>query len=421
MSFSLHRRKNSPYWYAHFRTPDPDRPGELKQHLKSTKATSKEDAKAKAREIEEATLLESGAGNDKSRRIYALLKQAADIAAKGHLNEARGRKLLSDMIQISTGKGIKSYTVREWFAACLADKEKANAAGTYLRYKGVVNQFMDFLPAERADGNLMILTPEDIRDFRDAELASGKSPNTVNDAVKTLRTSLNKARRQQILLSNPAEAVETLPEDGIEKAVFTASDLTKLLSVAGGSWRGVILFGYYVGANLRDITNLRWSQVDLEKGTVSYSRKKTGRAVMVPLHTQLSDWLLDAATSDDPNAPVFPDLAGKSTAGKSGLSMKFGRLMKQAGLKGESVAPAKGAPGEKTKGRARNTLTFHSLRHSFNSAMANAGVLQEVRQKLTGHSSASTNAVYTHHDIENLRNAVNLVPQISDQVGGGDE
>ena len=35
-------------------------------------------------------------------------------------------------------------------------------------------------------------------------------------------------------------------------------------------------------------------------------------------------------------------------------------------------------------GRKRSSLSFHSLRHSFNSAMANTGVTQEIRQRLTG-------------------------------------
>lgn len=413
VQFSLHQRSGSPYWYVFFRTPDPKRPGKLKQHFKSTKATTKKEATEKAQKIIEAAKREAGAGDDKSKAIYGLLREAADLATKGHLNEAQGRVFLSEMIRISTGKGMKSYTVREWFSEWLKDKQKANAEGTYVRYLGVVKQFLDFLPIERADGNLMSLTAEDIRDFRDAEHASGKSPNTVNDAVKTIRTSLNKARRQQVLLSNPAEAVEMLTEDEIEKAVFSPSDLRKLLSVAENGWKGVILAGYYTGANLRDITNMRWHQIDLAGGLIRYKRQKTGREIVLPIHSQLADWLIELPSPDDPKAFVFPDLAGKSTAGKSGLSMKFGRLLKDAGLSGEEIAPAEADGEEKTKGRKRNTLTFHSLRHSFNSAMANAGVLQEVRQKLTGHSSAAMNANYTHHEMEVLRAAVNAVPGLS--------
>jgi site-specific recombinase XerD len=63
-------------------------------------------------------------------------------------------------------------------------------------------------------------------------------------------------------------------------------------------------------------------------------------------------------------------------------------------------------------GRKNSSLSFHSLRHSFNSAMANAGVSVEIRQKLIGHSSAQMNAQYTHHELEPLRAAVALIPSI---------
>jgi integrase len=105
-------------------------------------------------------------------------------------------------------------------------------------------------------------------------------------------------------------------------------------------------------------------------------------------------------------APVFPGLAGKSGAGKSGLSMQFKRIMERAKIKGRLLREANGA------GRSQSSLSFHSLRHSFNSAMANAGVSSEVRQKLTGHSSAKMNAQYTHHELEELRIAVSVIPSI---------
>jgi integrase len=44
--------------------------------------------------------------------------------------------------------------------------------------------------------------------------------------------------------------------------------------------------------------------------------------------------------------------------------------------------------------------------------MANAGVSSEVRQKLTGHASAKMNAQYTHHELEELRTTVSVIPSI---------
>jgi integrase len=62
------------------------------------------------------------------------------------------------------------------------------------------------------------------------------------------------------------------------------------------------------------------------------------------------------------------------------------------------------------KGRRNTTKSFHSLRHSFNSGLANAGIERELRQALTGHASAKMNETYTHRELELLRDAVRVVP-----------
>ena len=46
--------------------------------------------------------------------------------------------------------------------------------------------------------------------------------------------------------------------------------------------------------------------------------------------------------------------------------------------------------------------------------MANAGVSQEIRQKLTGHASAQMNAQYTHHELTELRAAVSVILRIGE-------
>ena len=64
------------------------------------------------------------------------------------------------------------------------------------------------------------------------------------------------------------------------------------------------------------------------------------------------------------------------------------------------------------KGRATNSKTFHGLRHSFVSSLLNAGVPQDVRQRLAGHSTAAVHAIYSHHELEALRSAVAKLPSI---------
>ena len=59
-----------------------------------------------------------------------------------------------------------------------------------------------------------------------------------------------------------------------------------------------------------------------------------------------------------------------------------------------------------TAGRVTYERGFHSLRHTFTSWLRNAGVSEEDRMALTGHSTRESHAIYSHHDEESLRNAI---------------
>jgi integrase len=56
------------------------------------------------------------------------------------------------------------------------------------------------------------------------------------------------------------------------------------------------------------------------------------------------------------------------------------------------------------------------LRHSFNTALANAGVSQELRMKLTGHSSVEMNAHYSHHELGTVRKAIESISRLPRQT-----
>lgn len=194
----------------------------------------------------------------------------------------------------------------------------------------------------------------------------------------------------------------------IEKDVFTPEQIGALVAEAQGDWKGAIIAGYYTGLRLKDVTELRWESVDpgltkLELVPRKTRRKKKNRKVVLPIHPVFAQWL-KKQTRGIGKAPVFPTLAGKSGGGKSGLSIK--RIMERANIQGRILRERKG------EGRSQSSLSFHSLRHSFNSALANADVAQEIRQKLTGHASAAMNEVYTHTELEPLRRAIAKLPRI---------
>lgn len=87
--------------------------------------------------------------------------------------------------------------------------------------------------------------------------------------------------------------------------------------------------------------------------------------------------------------------------------MGFKRIMERAGIDAGLIRTAEGK-----KGRNLSALSFHSLRRSFNSAMANANISRELRMKLTGHSSIDINAGYTRFEMETLRRAIGSISRL---------
>jgi hypothetical protein len=52
-------------------------------------------------------------------------------------------------------------------------------------------------------------------------------------------------------------------------------------------------------------------------------------------------------------------------------------------------------------------MRFHGLRHTFNTRLMEAGVMQEIRKSLMGHSSGGEiNAIYTHVELPAKREAI---------------
>jgi integrase len=58
------------------------------------------------------------------------------------------------------------------------------------------------------------------------------------------------------------------------------------------------------------------------------------------------------------------------------------------------------------------TRSFHSLRHTFASVLADAGVDEETRMALTGQKDSTVHAAYTHHGDDKLKAAIKHLPKL---------
>lgn len=114
------------------------------------------------------------------------------------------------------------------------------------------------------------ITRADIRSFRGALKRKGFAAPTVNHAVKILRMPFKAAHDAGYIDINPNTKNTVRPvkdqAHNFEKDVFTRHQLGDLLRAAPSEdWKGAILCGYYTGLRLRDIADLEWSAVDLDR------------------------------------------------------------------------------------------------------------------------------------------------------------
>ena len=116
-------------------------------------------------------------------------------------------------------------------------------------------------------------------------------------------------------------------------------------------------------------------------------------------------------TSKDLKAPLTPALAEKKVGGRNGLSREFKTIMETAGVDDGRIEVERDGDNP-TKGRAFSALTFHSLRHSFVTHLANAGVADEMRMKLTGHTNGKVHGRYTKLQLDPLKAAIATLPAI---------
>lgn len=67
--------------------------------------------------------------------------------------------------------------------------------------------------------------------------------------------------------SNPAVRVKLLKSTAESKRrAFTFNEIKRILKVCGDDteWRGLVLFGLYLGQRLGDLARLTWRAVDLD-------------------------------------------------------------------------------------------------------------------------------------------------------------
>jgi integrase len=238
---------------------------------------------------------------------------------------------------------------------------------------------------------------------------------TIANQLSLLRRLFNDAKRWGFAVSNPVDQVERVrPDPPRRKKLIRNVHFRAFLDAAlehGGPAGPLLCTALLTGMRLGELAALQWDDVDFDANKIHVRRSVSRGVVTIPKSGQ--------ARSVTMSQDLVEILAGMSRQ------------------QGELVFPYRPAPGH-TSGGAQHALEtpwydpnrvrhpiarvckalgipnrgIHSLRHSFGSALANAGVAPLHIQHLMGHSDLRTTQIYLQGDEQALQQAVN-------QLGAG--
>jgi integrase len=320
------------------------------------------------------------AGSTRARRaIRTKVRRSADIAA---------------------GSRDRPLTLAAFLDGWLADVVRLSVRPkTYVSYRSIVRLH---LAPGLGEIPLTELRPGEVQAYLNAKAVSGLAPRTVAYHRNVLRQALGHAERTELIGRNVAKLA--LPPRIPRREVRPLSPeeaRTFLAAITGERLEALYLVALGVGLRQGEILGLRWSDVDLDEGTIRVHQalqrvegaftfvepKSITSRRLVPLPAIVRDALLahrvrqgaEGAGTGRASAE-FADLVFTTTVGTpfDGISVtrRFQRILKAAGL-----------PRQR----------FHDLRHACASLLLAQGVPARVVMETLGHSQISlTLNTYSH-------------------------
>ncbi len=250
-------------------------------------------------------------------------------------------------------------------------------------YKNLAPVFGDKLLSE--------ITVAMIEQWRNKRLAQVK-PSTCNREVTFLKGLYTKAVDWGKATENPVKKVKMLREHNEKLVYLSDEDCDKLLAACTGHSRPLARLALNTGMRRGEVLALRWSDIDRQANVIRVTDSKNGTARNIPLNEGAQLALREAlgfkhVQSGSPY--VFCNGEGRPYVR---IYTSWNNAIRRAGLQDKGY-------------------TFHSLRHTFASRLANRGISLHMIGKLLGHKSERMTRRYAHLSPDVLHEAVSLLDQ----------
>ena len=210
-----------------------------------------------------------------------------------------------------------------------------------------------------------------------------KSQSTVKNILTVLKKVFEYGFEHDIVIKNYAGFLKLPQEDVREKKAFNDLQI-KSIEASKNEWAESVLVLIYTGLRISELLGLTKFNIDVKDWIIKGGIKtEAGKNRIIPIHPKIQPiikkWI-------DQGGTYLIEYKGKKIRPDDYRSEYFKPLMVVLGIE---------------------NMTPHNCRHTCASILSKNGADTISIQRIMGHASYSTTAdVYTHTDLDQLRNAI---------------
>jgi integrase len=286
----------------------------------------------------------------------------------------------------------EDYTFKQLIEKYLEDYARRNkAANSYKRDFSSSKRLIPFFGSYRVTD----VNPKMISAYKTYRRKKDAAPRTVNIELTLMSHAYEIAIREwEWVKDNPVKRVTKERVRNFIERWLTHEDEEKLLKVSPAWLQDIIVFAVNTGLRQSEILDLKWSQIDLTRRTLTILEQKNQGVDTLPLNRTTLQLLSKLAKDPGMRGYVFPSENGTRMDNRN-LLRAFYKALKRAGIQ---------------------SFRFHDLRHTFATRLVQAGVDLYSVQKLGRWRNASMIMRYAHHHPESLRPGIEAIDRVSKQV-----
>lgn len=213
---------------------------------------------------------------------------------------------------------------------------------------------------------------------------------------RILKAAFSKAVVWNLLQENPLNKIKSPKVTKSFPAYLSEAELILILNKTDDELlKDIFTTAFYTGMRLNEILNMKWNWIDFNQNIITVKnsedfKTKNKRERIIPIHQKVKSILQGHfPLGNQPKSYlIFYRKTGIRLNGEF-ISKQFKKAVRTAIFSED--------------------IHFHSLRHSFASALVQRGISLYAVKELLGHENIKTTQIYSHLNQSNLDNAVDLL------------